>query len=246
MARHARHEEHENHERWLVSYADFITLLFAFFVVLYATSTQNEQKEKQFEESVKQSLNIVAQGVGAGQASGSAGTVIEPFEGYSKNSSTDISEALNQYLEEQLGPDKKQRAVASIKHDAMGVKIQLAASEYFPVGSAKLKANSLAALTRIGLLLKHTKNKIVIEGHTDDLPLENSSFESNWELASHRATTIVRYLIKAHGIDAKRLAAVSYADQKPIVANDSPENRAKNRRIEILLLSDGRDSRGDL
>ena len=245
-ARKRRHEEHENHERWLVSYADFITLLFAFFVVMYATSSNNEEKQKKFEDSVRKNLKLayVGQGNGEGQAAAQASgaeafipELAHPIEGFPKQGGAEevqdyVGRKLNKSLE---GTEKE--AVSKLHHDLIGARIALAASTFFPVGSNKLKLSSLKTLDKVADILKETDRKIIIEGHTDDTPIVSDKIDSNWELGSLRATSVVRYLIKYHQIDPARLAAISYADQRPLVANDSDTNRAKNRRIEILIVT---------
>lgn len=235
-----KHEEHENHERWLVSYADFITLLFAFFVVMYATSTNNEEKQKQFEESVRINLRL-AQGHSENSERTGAEAfdpqLANPVEGFPRQGGgREVEDYLGRTLNKVLNPEEK-GAVTKLHHDLVGARIALAASTFFPTGSSKLRRSSLKTLDKVADLLKLTDKKIIIEGHTDDLPVRGGAFDSNWELASLRATSVVRYLITFHKIDPARLAAISYADQRPLVPNDSEENRAKNRRIEILIVT---------
>lgn len=235
-----KHEEHENHERWLVSYADFITLLFAFFVVLYATSTQNQEKRKEFESSLKTELRLMGAG-GAGQenSGGIMGQVIEPIDVFQRQNvgNGELQDYVEKLLQKSMTEEERKLAIGGLRHDTMGVRISLAASTFFPSGGAKLKRPALSALDKIAKFLKAAPNKIVIEGHTDDLPVAGGEFESNWELGAVRATSVIRYLVKVHGFDPKRLSAISYADTKPLVPNSSPENRAQNRRIEILIVN---------
>jgi chemotaxis protein MotB len=249
--RRHKHEEHENHERWLVSYADFITLLFAFFVVLYATSSQNTEKEKQFEESIRESMKLPAtQGIGgaagAGGSAASAPTLAQQagIETPAQNSTqarlaanAELQEKLEKEVEEKMNGDEKQ-AVSSLRHDMFGVRMSLAASTLFPTGSAKLRREALPVLEKIAQMMKTSAFKMLVEGHTDDQPIiPGGEYDSNWELASARATQVVRYLAKVHGIPESRLAAVSYADQRPLVPNINDQNRTKNRRIEILFIT---------
>ncbi len=234
-----KHEEHENHERWLVSYADFITLLFAFFVVLYATSNQNEEKEKKFEESIRANLKL-AVGLGASNmGAGPLGQVFDPLEMIQKRGigNEELEDSIDRLLEKSMSKEERKEAIAGLQHDQNGVRIRLAASTFFPSGSAKIRLPALKSLDKIANILKRANRNVVIEGHTDDLALTGGNLESNWELASLRATSVVRYLIKYHALDAKRLSAASYADQRPIVENTSEENRSQNRRIEILIMN---------
>jgi chemotaxis protein MotB len=237
-----RHEEPENHERWLVSYADFITLLFAFFVVMYATSSNNVEKQKEFEKSVRVNLKLSE---AASSPLPDAGAVIaEYIQGKDgpdsfpqKGSPGEAADFATRYLTKKIDKATAKELGLEVNHDAMGVRVSLAASAFFPPGDYKLKRASLKALNQLGELLEMTNKKVIIEGHTDDQPVNSSVVSSNWELGSLRATSVVQYLIKVQKIDPKRLAAISYADQKPVAPNDTEENRAKNRRIEILLVT---------
>jgi chemotaxis protein MotB len=240
--KHKRAHEEENHERWLVSYADFITLLFAFFVVMYATSNNDEKKQKSFEDSVRVELKL---GVGGGSSSNSgqdlkvsreailAETGVKQSDLFPKRGSP---EEIRDYLERQVGGKVAASPGVSVRHDSVGARIVLSAASFFPSGSSQILRESFPALDRIAEILKQTDRRILIEGHTDDVPFQSAGMPSNWELASLRATGVLRYFVKVHGIDPRRLAAISYADQKPIAPNDTDENRSKNRRVEILVL----------
>lgn len=244
------HEEHENHERLLVSYADFITLLFAFFVVLYATSSQNVEKEKKFEESIRENLKLPASGApggGGGGPGGGAPTLAQQAGLETPRASADSQERLasnaeyQEKLEKEIGgkfTDAEKQTVTSLRHDLFGVRMSLAASMLFPTGSAKIRREALPVLDKIAQLMKGNQFKMLVEGHTDDQAIPaGGQFDSNWELGSARATQVVRYLAKVHSIPESRLAAVSYADQRPLAPNKDEESRAKNRRIEILFVT---------
>lgn len=241
-----RHEEeNEGQDRWMVSYADFITLLFAFFVVLYATSNQNVEKEKRFQDSIRQEFNYPTIGGSLNPAllvatvnSGKAIDDISNKEQAKLINSADLEESIEKDLLALLGENQRKETVTTMRHDTMGVRMSLSASSFFQPSSSKLRREALPTLDKIAQILKKTNYRLLVEGHTDDLPVAaNSGFESNWELAGSRATQIVRYLVKAQGIPAKRLAAMSYADQRPLVPNVSDENRQKNRRIEIMFVT---------
>lgn len=249
--KHHHEEEHDGGERWLVSYADFITLLFAFFVVMYATSTKNTEKEKKFEDSIRQNMSLGA-GPGAGAGSGSAQSAapsanIAQQEGMAPSgqmqqqsrlaNNADVQEKMESEITEKMTGEEK-KLVTSVRHDLFGVRMSLAASTVFPTASAKIKREALPALDKVAQIMKKSSFKMLVEGHTDDQPLApGSGFDSNWELASARATQVVRYLTKVRGISPDRLAAVSYADQRPLTPNVDEESRAKNRRIEILFIT---------
>lgn len=246
--RRDQHEEHENHERWLVSYADFITLLFAFFVVMYATSTNNQEKQKSFQDSVNTSFKIVATGAGGtgsgGAAEGNVGgtdaaDAFIPMDGFpSRGGPGEVQQYISHVIEKKMDSDDKEK-VQELRHDAIGVRIEMASSQFFLPGGTKLRRNALKTLDKIAEILKETDKKIVIEGHTDNQPVgADAGYESNWELASLRATSIVRYLIKYHQMPPERLAAISYGDTRPLKSNDSEEGRSRNRRIEIYIILD--------
>jgi chemotaxis protein MotB len=233
-------EEHENHDRWLVSYADFITLLFAFFVVLYATSTQNEEKEKRFENSIREKFKLIGNlGGTANRDADLFGPMIEPIDVFKRKTFTNIEleDYIDKLLKKRMAPEERKIAIGGLRHDSIGVRIDLAASTFFPIGETKLRFEALKSLDKIAEILKEGSNKVIIEGHTDDTPAVGRAYDSNWELASLRATSVVKYLIKYHGISPKRLAAISYADQRPLLPNTTEANKAKNRRIEILIVN---------
>jgi chemotaxis protein MotB len=250
-----RSEEPENHERWLVSYADFITLLFAFFVVMFATANSSEKKQE-FEQSVRVNLKLGSNAATSQHGAPDAGAVIAEYlqadgagkaaqvqsaaDGDSEKYPTsggnaEAADYTQRFLSKRMNAEELKGAGLEVRHDAVGVRVTLAASSVFPAGEFKMKRSALAVLDRLGELLQRTDRSVIVEGHTDDKPVASANGTTNWELASLRATTVVRYLIKSKGLDPKRLAAISYADQKPLVPNDSEENRAKNRRIEILI-----------
>jgi chemotaxis protein MotB len=150
----------------------------------------------------------------------------------------ELEDYIDRLLEKRMTKEERKLVVSSMRHDAMGVRISLAAATFFPAGSAKMRLPALKSLDKIAEILARSNRKIIIEGHTDDLPVVGGQFESNWELASLRATSVVRYLTKIHGISPQRLAAISYADTRPIVPNTNEESRAQNRRIEILIVNE--------
>lgn len=239
------HEEHENHERWLVSYADFITLLFAFFVVMYATSNNDVTKQKEFEKSVRTNLKLVGSNSGAAGANDgnvggeTSGETIIQLDGFpARGAPIEAEQYIGRTIDKKLEGAEKEK-VQQIRHDAIGVRIALTSAHFFNPGGIKLRKSALSALDKIADILKETDKKIIIEGHTDNAPvISNPLYESNWELASLRATSIVRYLVKYHKIDPVRISATSYADTRPLKANDSEANRSQNRRIEIYLILD--------
>ena len=242
-AKRFRHEEESNHDRWLVSYADFITLLFAFFAVLYATSEHDLAKQKKFEDSIKKAFLAVAQfGRGSGPGdhldSGEDTSVIPPpIEVFRrpKASPGELANAIERAVDEKLGESEQKALGLKIDEDEYGARVSLDASALFDSGSASLKPEIMSGLSKISEVLKDTKRLMIVEGHTDNLPIQSQVYPSNWELAAARATTVVRYLIRRHGVTPEKLIPVSRGDQKPIGDNGTEAGRAKNRRIEFLL-----------
>lgn len=239
--RKKRHEEHENHERWLVSYADFITLLFAFFVVLYATSNNDHEKQKSFEESVRASLKLGAMSMGQGGGGETIGSVIpelaNPIENFPKRGGpAEVQDFIERQFLRVMTKEEMQKAGIEVRRDAQGARIALAADLYYPTGDTKLKRSGLEALGTVADILNRSERKIVVEGHTDDTA--SPSQPSNWEFASLRATSLVRYLVNHRSFSAGRVSAASFADSRPLVPNTNEENRARNRRIEILVTAD--------
>ncbi|MDZ4660247.1 MAG: OmpA family protein [Pseudomonadota bacterium] len=229
-----RPEEPENHERWLISYADFITLLFAFFVVMYATAQRNPEKEKQFEKSIRKYLYEVASFGGEGAGDSGTGTLQVSL---GKKGPAELKDLIARELKPISEGADGNSIVEEITHDSLGVRIRLVASGLFRAGSAKLNDSAFEPLKQIGEILEKMDGKIIIEGHTDNTPIKTREFPSNWELSSARATRLVRHLIEWQGLTPNKILAVAYADQKPLVPNNNEKNRAKNRRIEIFITS---------
>lgn len=235
-------EEHENHERWLVSYADFITLLFAFFVILYATSAKDVSKAQEFQRSVQKAFRsfvdfggLEGKYVDSNQSTQFLPPPIDvvPQEGAGPQEMLDY---VDREMEKELG-EQDEKNLLDLRTDSQGVRVTIADSFLFDSGSALLKESALLKLDRLSKVFKKTKRKLIIEGYTDDQAIHTPLFPSNWELSAARACTLVRYLILAHSVDAKLLAAVGYADQHPLLPNDTAENRAKNRRIDVLIVT---------
>ena len=216
MSRRKKVEEHENHERWLVSYADFITLLFAFFVVLYATSNRNDEKEKQFEDSVKKYMHIRAAVGGGGPSSVSSNqggsTVIEPidlFQARPANHSGRVTAEVKKILDASIKAKEKSNMAVSVMEDRRGVRIVLNGEEMFGDQSLKFKPQAIPTLAAVASVLAQTPYKISIEGSTSTV------MENSWDFAATRASAFVRYLTKVHGIEAGRFTVVSRGNEKP-------------------------------
>ncbi len=242
--RRHREEEHDNHERWLVSYADFITLLFAFFVVMYAVSSINEGKYRVLSDSIVSAFRNAPDSAPNAQSSGEQMPVlmlprITPSKPViTPNQPPKIKEKMRnmaQEIRDALAPLVKDGQVW-ITEGAQGITIEINASVLFLPGDARLAEDAVRALTIVAKILAPTDFPIIVEGHTDNLPINTPQFPSNWELSGVRASSVVRLFID-HGVAASRLMATGYADQRPVADNAVPEGRARNRRVAITIES---------
>jgi chemotaxis protein MotB len=230
-----KHEEHENHERWLVSYADFITLLFAFFVVMYSISSVNEGKFRTVSDSIKAALNPVV----------SPSSTLTPFT-IGQNKALAVKPTIE---------DAKEPAVRRIRQIMRSLKnethleiiqlkeltngdivLTLPDTVLFRSGESVLRPEARPFIQAISEVLIELDRNVRVEGHTDNVPISTVQFPSNWELSATRAVTVVRTLSEQYGVQASHLTAVGHADARSITDNLTPENRAKNRRVEIVVL----------
>lgn len=227
-----------------MSYADFITLLFAFFVVMYAISTLNEGKYRVISEALMHAFRsdrvVTPQSTGLSPINQSRPS--PPLQPVNR-----AQEAVRRAQEQRL------LAMASRIQDALkplvqtgavrltrlpqGLAVEINASVLFAPGQAVLQPGSIAALEAVAQVLIEADGVVKVEGHTDSLPITGAQYPSNWELASARASSVVRLFI-ANGVAARRLMAVGYADNRPVDANDTPEGRSRNRRVTLLILDE--------
>mgnify|MGYP001376869260 CR=1 FL=1 len=234
MAKH-KHEEHENHERWLVSYADFITLLFAFFVVMYSISSVNVGKYRTVSESIKAALNPVVSppssaspialstskaALTAPDAPGSKEVVIRKLRNLVKSIKA-VPQMSAVRITEQINGD---------------IVITIPDQLLFNSGEAAVRTEALPFLEGLGGALVELNRHTKVEGHTDNVPIRTAQFPSNWELSAARAVMVVRVLSELYGVPGDHLAAVGHAETRPITANLDPEQRARNRRVEVVIL----------
>lgn len=241
MARKKRHEDHENHERWLVSYADFITLLFAFFVVMYALSSVNEGKYKILSDSLNTAFRNVsnAQGgqiviiEGAPRVQLSAVRPAPPSEDPGKARQREKMRNMAKDIMQVLAPLVKQGKV-KVLETSRGVTVEINDSVLFAPGQATLEPQSINALRAVAAVVAENQFPVTIEGHTDNIPIKTAQFPSNWELSAVRATTVLR-LFADSGVNPAVLTAIGYGEQHPVESNDTPAGRARNRRVSILI-----------
>ncbi len=203
-------QEHENHERWLISYADFITLLFTFFAALYALSYMDKVKVEKFSGSLRQAFSVIEQ----------------PIVLFEERTAM-VIEDIRQTIHDAPG--------VSFKRDSRGTVITLSDAVAFASGSADLKEEIKPLLDKVALVLKRHMTRVNIEGHTDNVPVGGPMYPSNWELSLGRAASVLRYLLD-QGLPPQNFSIAGYGEYRPIADNDTPEGRAKNRRVEIIIL----------
>jgi chemotaxis protein MotB len=245
--------EHENSERWLLTYADMITLLVAFFIMLYSMSVMNQAKFEQLAISVRSgfgqsSMNGVPTIFSRGGGVNAAPAILNSSKAQSTSPEDFIKDAkmhqdsdgldkAYQKVKKYIEDNKLQKAMQVVRNERGVVVTVLTDKMLFAPGQADLRPEELTMLNTVGDIMHKTvpENPVRIEGHTDSLPIHTLRFPSNWELSTTRATTVLRYF-ESRGVGSKRLEAAGYADQRPLQANDTDSHRAKNRRVEIVIL----------
>ncbi len=251
MARKKEPEKAANHERWLVSYADFITLLFAVFVTLYAMSQTDKKKVEEVAASYRSAF-----GVTKGAASGKpqvmprsdmmpVPSMLPPIKNpekpktkndgklkvqATKKDFKEILISLEKFMSEKKALDK-----VNVEITRRGLVVSLKEAGFFDSGSAVLKPAAHELLTKIAEALLPFGNQISFEGHTDNIPMRSSSFPSNWELSSGRATSLAHYFIDQHNFTPEKLSVTGYGEYRPVADNSTEEGRKQNRRVDIVL-----------
>lgn len=232
-------ERDHSSERWLVSYADFITLMFAFFAVLYATSQKDVEKAQEFQESIKKYL-IKAGGMGgSGQPTVNQATrdnsvlesPIQTFNGKKPEAVATEDEAEN-FMDVQLSPSDRSKYVIDISSDDWGTRIIVSGSSVFADGTGKFRGEAMPFMSKLAELVSKTKRKVLIEGHVASG--EMGSTTSTWEFASLRAATVLRFFQKKESMSPDRLAMASLGDSRPLEGAKDPSMRS---RIEVVILN---------
>jgi len=240
-----KHAAPENHERWLVSYADFITLLFAFFVVMFASSQADKTKAKQVSQAVSEALE---RGRFGGAVAGLLGRTVnakQPKRPPDPNTrppakaegNGDLAGSLA-YLNQELEPEIKTGKV-KVELQARGLVISLREAAFFPSGDDRILPTAYDSLKKIAAVIDKLPNAVRLEGHTDAVPIHNSRFQSNWQLSAARGIAMLDMFTKTFGIPPQRLCIAGYADTMPVESNDSAEGRSHNRRVDIVIVNPG-------
>jgi chemotaxis protein MotB len=231
---------HLSHDRWLVSYADFITLLFAFFVVLYSAAQVDRRKIGELAAGIQ----VAFEQLGPFPATGPPRMLPDPSPvSFNNPPSGPLPPApetirdlvfLRKELERVLAPEILRGQVA-LREAPDGLVISLRETGFFDSGSAGIKLESAEAFSRMATLLEQRQCKLRIEGHTDNVPIHNSQYHSNWELSTARSTEMIRLLITQYDFAPDRLSAAGYAEYHPIASNDTEQGRALNRRVDVVI-----------
>lgn len=264
MARRKKHEEHENLERWLVSYADFITLLFAFFVVMYSISSINEGKYRVLSDSISSAFSGQAAAIKPIKLGEPIKTPIKPVINQPPQDS--VRPPANTPIQPpvempDLGGEQQQRElnsvadevdagleelieqnVISVNRDKAWVEVEINTSILFASGSAALQPAAVPVIRTLAKILGEKNYNIQVEGFTDNVPINTDAFPSNWELSAARAASVVR-LFAAEGVSPQRLAAIGFGEHRPIADNSSEASRKKNRRVRVVILPPGKEAR---
>jgi chemotaxis protein MotB len=250
--RRKKHEEHANHERWLVSYADFITLLFAFFVVMFATSQTDKNKAQAVSDSVKKALegesfaSVVKVILGGTIDHTGQGNAQKKGPGGAKPNAKSVDQKPQplvmelmpslDVLTKQLAPEIKSGKL-QISMVPRGLAISFTQAALFPSGEDVIAKDTYSSIRKISEALQKIPNPARMEGHTDAIPIHTSRFRSNWELSAARSIALLE-LITSYGVAHDRLSIAGYADTDPVDDNDTEQGRAKNRRVDIIILNE--------
>jgi len=254
MARKRRHAEHENHERWLISYADFITLLFAFFVVMFASSQTDKGKMQQVSDSVKEALKNGAvppavreilggtvDNVGKGNAMmrgpGGSQKIIVPVDDIpvEKISVTELMPSMK-YLSQALSEEIKDGKV-EVHLESKGLVVSLRQATFFPSGGDQIPPETFGSIAKIAGVIGNLPNPVRLEGHTDSIPIHNERYHNNWELSAARSIALLELLSSQYGLSQDRFSIAGYADTSPVDSNATADGRTHNRRVDLVILN---------
>jgi chemotaxis protein MotB len=250
--KHQKHEEHENEERWLLTYADLITLMMVFFVVMYSMARTDTAKFAALSASLSSAFHSPTGTpvplVGGGGKKGKEPTTRlqktpkVPVEGSGAQGGKSLTPAIEKLQTEFMELVKKENLENSITISTSpgGTKlfVRMSDSLLFEPGNATPTAASLPLLGKVAALIGESKKPVRVEGHTDNVPIHTARYPSNWELSTERASSVISYLIDQNKLSPELLSASGYSEYRPVAPNDTPENRAKNRRVEFVILDE--------
>jgi chemotaxis protein MotB len=227
-------------QEWLTTYSDMVTLLLTFFVLLYSFSLVDTTKFRQLAQSMAIALGGDSQVITDGGNVGPVPITENPgVEDDSEGNGLLLPDSMQKMLKQvnEFIDENELAAKVSVKKDTRGIMIELQDNILFDSGKATLKNDSIPLLKKIAGLLKQFPNEVIVEGHTDNLPINKGYYQSNWELSTDRANKVVRYFIEKESLEGKRFQAVGLGEYRPIDSNSTPEGRQKNRRVNILIVT---------
>lgn len=237
------HESAPNHERWMISYADFVTLLFAVFVVLFASASTNKNTGKQVSEAVIAALkngtiSFVSRSRAPGPVKGSKETAPTSSASAAAEQQAVVElvpsiAALSHQFEKEIAAGK-----IDIRVEPRGLVISLRQAAFFESGQARINAQAYPIVDKIAALIHSVPNRVSLEGHTDAIPIRNSRFASNWELSAARSIAMLDQLGKRNKVPRERIAIAGFADTVPVERNDDPQGRAHNRRVDVVIMNE--------
>lgn len=243
MARKHKHPEHVNHERWLVSYADFITLLFATFTALYALSKSDADKAKAVADSMREAFGTGTPQMLTMEAPTNTGIPSKnhrPAQGKSKEKKKKAGKEEFEQMKDEIEDYLMTKgALNKVQIDVQerGLRVSMKEGGFFESGKADVKKEAYAILSELASKLVKYNNQLRVEGHTDNVPMRSRTFPSNWELSSARATNVTRVLSEKFGVPADKMSAVGYGEHRPVFPNDTEAGRSRNRRVDLVVLS---------
>lgn len=226
--------------RWLLTYADMITLLMAFFIMMYSMSVVNLSKFRSVAISIRSGFGGVVPGQSKSilSTSGQLSFKPSPLEGDTTGVAWQIVKPLQNYIDQ----DPVAKKTVRVFMDQRGLVVSMPSDKVlFESGKAEIKPGADPALAKVAGIVRSISNEVRVEGHTCNLPTRSKSFASNWELSTARATTVVRYMIDKQGIPPVRLSAAGYADTRPLGRNDTERQRRRNRRVDFVILSETKE-----
>jgi chemotaxis protein MotB len=226
------HDARGGHDRWLLSYADLVTLLLALFTTLYAASSVDAGKLAPLQTSLREAFDAPP----VMETRNPRGAIVPPVTVVNAQATPDDLEL--RLMEELAEALRLQRV--DIHRDARGLVVSLPQEAAFATASTDVSAEARDLIGRVAAAVAPTANAIRIEGHTDNVPIRTPRYASNWELSTARASAVIAFLVDSSGFDPARLSAAGYGEFHPQVANDTPANRARNRRIDVVILGPAR------
>ena len=226
MKRQKNEDDRENLERWLITYADLITLLLAFFIMMYTFSKQDAQKYQEVAEHLKA---IFRGGSSVLKEGGATGPNVVNASPGSAGTGREIEKELENQIAAMADAFDEEHKI-SVFRDERGIVIRIMDRAFFDEGKAELKETAKSALRKIVPILEKSSNHVRIEGHTDNMPINTAEFKSNWELSTRRATEVVRHLIEKYGFPPGRISASGYAEYRPVAPNDTAAEQGAEQK----------------